>query len=223
MLVALGEVEPRVLHVRARLGGDDVERLLGQVAAEVDRHPLDAGVAADLDAPRGEVVDLAAAPVLVVGEVDLGARVRVQLEGARVQRLALEVGAEEVLADAGTRRARRPRRACAPTAPCRARRSARRPGSASRPWTFFGTWMNTPPVQNAAVPAANLPSSWGRRLAKCSARPARCSSTACSSGITVMRSSATSVWTTLAPRWTISAACSSSPRSRHLRQLLDGS
>ena len=32
--------------------------------------------------------------------------------------------------------------------------------------TFFGTWMNTPPVQKAAVPAANLLSSWGRRLPK---------------------------------------------------------
>ena len=96
---ALGEVEPGVLHVRARLGGDDVERLLRHVTAEVDRHPLDARVAADLDAPSREVVDLAAAPVLVVGEIDLRARERVQLEGARVERLALEVGGDEVLAD----------------------------------------------------------------------------------------------------------------------------
>ena len=32
--------------------------------------------------------------------------------------------------------------------------------------TFFGTWMNTPPVQNAAVPAANLPSSMREALAE---------------------------------------------------------
>ncbi len=40
------------------------------------------------------------APVLVVGQVDLGARVGVELERAGVQRLALEVGRQEVLADA---------------------------------------------------------------------------------------------------------------------------
>ena len=46
VLLALGEVEAGVAHVRALLGGDDVERLLGQVAAEVDGTQLHAGVAA---------------------------------------------------------------------------------------------------------------------------------------------------------------------------------
>ena len=62
VLVALGEVQAGVAHVRALLGGDDVQRLLGQVAAEVDRHPADVGVARDLDALGGDVVDLAARP-----------------------------------------------------------------------------------------------------------------------------------------------------------------
>ena len=90
---------PGVAHVRALLGGDDVERLLGQAPAEVDRHPLDARVAPDLDPAHRQVVHLAGAPVLVVGEVHLRARLGVQLERAGVQRLALEVGSEEVLAD----------------------------------------------------------------------------------------------------------------------------
>ena len=103
MFVALGEVEAGVLHVGAGLGGDDVERLLGQPAAEVDRNPFHARVAADLHPPRGQVVDLPATPVLVVREVDLRARVGVQLERARMERLALEVGGEEVLADLALR------------------------------------------------------------------------------------------------------------------------
>ena len=99
VLVALREVHAGVAHVRALPGGDDVEPLLGQPPAEVDRHPLHARVAADLDAAGGQVVDLAAAPVLVVREVDLRAGQRVQLERAGVQRLALEVGGLEELAD----------------------------------------------------------------------------------------------------------------------------
>src|SRR4051794_41836965 len=66
MLVALRDVEAGVAHVGALLGGDDVERLLGQVAAQVDRHPAAVGVARDLDAARGDVVDVARAPVLEV-------------------------------------------------------------------------------------------------------------------------------------------------------------
>jgi hypothetical protein len=80
--------------------------------------------------------------------------------------------------------------------------------------TFFGTWMKTPPVQNAAVPAGNMPSSIGSRLPKCSRTSSSCSSTACSSGMTTIWSSSMSVCTTLAPRWTISAEWASSPRSR---------
>ncbi len=98
VLVALGEVEPRVAHVRALLGGDDVERLLGQPAAEVHRDPADERVAADLDALGGDVVDLARAPVLEVGDLRAGSLGRVQLERAGVERLARERGAEQVLA-----------------------------------------------------------------------------------------------------------------------------
>jgi hypothetical protein len=68
VLGALGEVEPGVAHVRAALGGHDVERLLGEPAAEVDRHPRAVGVARDLDPLGGDVVDLAGAPVLEVRE-----------------------------------------------------------------------------------------------------------------------------------------------------------
>ena len=100
VLVALGEVHAAVAHVRAGLRGDDVEPLLGHVAAQVHGHPLDARVAADLHPLDGHVVDVARAPVLVVGEVDLGAGVGVQLERAGVERLALEVGRQAVLADA---------------------------------------------------------------------------------------------------------------------------
>ena len=205
VLVALGEVEARVAHVRALLGGDDVERLLGQAAAEVDRHPLHARVAADLDAPRREVVDLAAAPVLVVGEVHLRARRGVQLERAGVQRLALEVGREEVLADGALgvladdgERVRVLRgaglvdqvddldRLLDPDV-LRARGRTRRRSRTrrSRPRTCprrrGGAWRSTP-----------------RRGRGAPRRPARAS-------ITMMRSSATSAYTTLAPRWTISA------------------
>ena len=72
---------------------------LVSLSAEVDRHPLHAGVAPDLDPAGGDVEDLARAPVLVVGQVDLGAGQRVELEGPGVEGLALEVGGHEVLAD----------------------------------------------------------------------------------------------------------------------------
>ncbi len=66
VLVALGEVHAGVAHVRALLGGDDVERLLGQLAAEVDRHPLHVRIALDLDPSHRQIVNLTRSPVLVV-------------------------------------------------------------------------------------------------------------------------------------------------------------
>ena len=56
VLLALGEVEARVAHVRALLGGHDVQRLLGEPPAEVHRHPAHVGVARDLDALGRDVV-----------------------------------------------------------------------------------------------------------------------------------------------------------------------
>src|SRR3954452_103842 len=50
-------------------------------------------------ASRREVLHLATAPVLVVGEVHLSARIRIELEGAGVESRTLEVSSEEELPD----------------------------------------------------------------------------------------------------------------------------
>ena len=101
VLVALGEVQAGVAHVRALLGGDDVERLLGQAAAEVDRHPLDARVAARSRPAWWRCRSTSPGPQSwKCARCTCAPGQRVQLEGAGVQRLALEVGRQEVLADA---------------------------------------------------------------------------------------------------------------------------
>ena len=90
-------------HVRALLGGHDVQRLLGEPPAEVHGYPAHEGVARDLHALDRDVVHLAGAPVLEVGELGASAGARVELKGAGVQRLALEGGAQAVLADRALR------------------------------------------------------------------------------------------------------------------------
>ena len=95
-------------------------------------------------------------------------------------------GAEEELADLAPRRARRPRRACAPTARCRARRSARRPGSASRSATSVGHVDEhaAGPERGRAGGELALVVAGGACRSTRSTSSA-CSSTACSSGITI--------------------------------------
>src|SRR5262249_44749137 len=75
-----------------------VERLLGQVAAQVDRHPAAVRIASDLDATRGDVEDLAGSPVLEVRQPDVRRGPAEELERAGVEGLALEVRRQEVLA-----------------------------------------------------------------------------------------------------------------------------
>ncbi len=99
VLVALGEVEPGVAHVRALLGGHDVQHLLHETAAQVHGHPAHVRVARDLHALGGYVVDLVRAPVVEVGELHVAARPGIQLEAAGVQCLPADGGAQAVLAD----------------------------------------------------------------------------------------------------------------------------
>ena len=98
VLVALGEVEAGVAHVRAGLRGHDVERLLGEPSAKVNRHPAHERVAGDLHALGRDVVDLARPPVLEVRELDARAGARVQLEAAGMEGLPADWRGEAVLA-----------------------------------------------------------------------------------------------------------------------------
>ena len=109
MLVALREIEAGVAHVGAPLRGHDVERLLRQAPAQVDRNPRAVGVAADLHPLRGNVVDLSSAPVLEVRQLDVRVALQVELERPRVKRLAIDLG--------GRRYSRKAHSADSPTTP----------------------------------------------------------------------------------------------------------
>ena len=121
VLVLLGEEQAAEGHVAAGLGDRELEVLAHQVAAEQRRQPVAVGVAPDADEAGGDVEHLARAPVLQLRQAAARAVLQVQLERARVQRLALEVLGEVVLVHAELARRRRRRRACA--------RTARRPGA----------------------------------------------------------------------------------------------
>ena len=97
VLVLLGEEQAAEGHVAAGLGDGQLEVLAHEVPAEQRRQPVAVGVAADTDEARRDVVDLAGAPILDLRQAAARAVFQVQLERARVQRLALEVLREVVL------------------------------------------------------------------------------------------------------------------------------
>ena len=170
--------------------------------AEQRRQPVAVGVAPDADEARRDVVDLARAPVLKLGQAAARAVLQVQLERARVQRLrprevrparsysctrnSLRCAADDqrarVLGDARRRRSRRRSR----TGPRR-----RRPS---------GTCRKAPPVQNAAFAASSLWRSIVRRLEYQRSTSSRCSRKASSSEHRITPRSASagssSTWTT---------------------------
>ena len=88
VLVLLGEEQPAEGHVAAGLGDRQLEVLAHELAAEQRRQPVAVGVAADADEARGDVEHLARAPVLHLRQAAPRAVLQVQLERARVQRLA---------------------------------------------------------------------------------------------------------------------------------------
>ena len=109
VLVLLGEEQPAEGHVAAGLGDGQLEVLAHEVAAEQRRQPVAVGVAPDADEARRDVVHLARAPVLELGEAAARAVLQVQLERARVQRLALAKSSARSYSCSGTRCPRRRR------------------------------------------------------------------------------------------------------------------
>ena len=171
VLVLLGEEEPAEGHVAARARRSASSRCWRtRCPPSSAGQPVAVGVPADADEARGDVVDLAAAPVLHLGQAAARAVLQVHLEGARVQRLARALGVlgevlgEVVLVHAEVAGRRRRARACARTAPHRGGRSRRRSRRGPRRPRPAGTCRKAPPLQKAALAASSLWRSIGRRL-----------------------------------------------------------
>ena len=89
VLVLLGEEQAAKGHVSAGLRDRQLQMLAHEMAAQQRWQPVAVGVASDADEARRAVVHLPPAPVLDLREAAARAVLQVQLERARVQRLAV--------------------------------------------------------------------------------------------------------------------------------------
>ncbi len=105
VLVGLGEEQAAERHVAAGLGHGQLQVLAHEMSAQQRGQPVAVGVAPDADEAGGDVIDLAATPVLELREATARAVAQIQLERARVQRLTREVLGQVVLVHAKLARA----------------------------------------------------------------------------------------------------------------------